>query len=163
VNSLSWGPRVVVPRAVDPGRTLFRIDLRDYQWDEKTWEAVLALNPYGVVPASEAARDASAWTGSPLPWGRGDWFVAAAARPPLYHDVRRLPRTEAELERLLRVDRAENVRQGRAARAGFNGSGVSRNNRLIERHESGSVVYWRSYDFAGNTGRRNLFAHPLGP
>ena len=50
-----------------------------------------------------------------------------------------------------------------AARAGFNSSGVSRNNRLIERHESGATVYWKSYDFAGNTGRQNLFALPLGP
>ncbi|MGE3807725.1 MAG: tetratricopeptide repeat protein, partial [Gemmataceae bacterium] len=40
---------------------------------------------------------------------------------------------------------------------------VSRNNRLIERHESGSVVYWKSYDFAENTGVQNLFARPLGP
>jgi len=89
--------------------------------------------------------------------------VAAAARPPLYHDVLQLPRTDVELEKLLRVDVAESLRQGRAVRAGFNGSGVSRNNRLIERHEAGSVVYWKSYDFAGNTGRRNLFAHPIGP
>src|SRR6185369_8997775 len=61
------------------------------------------------------------------------------------------------------VNVAENIRQERVVRAGFNGSGVSRNNRLLERHESGSTVYWRSYDFAANTGRQNLFAHPLGP
>src|SRR5205823_8754042 len=44
-----------------------------------------------------------------------------------------------------------------------NGSGVSRNNRLIERHKTGYGAYWKSYDFAGNSGRQNLFAHPLGP
>jgi tetratricopeptide (TPR) repeat protein len=33
----------------------------------------------------------------------------------------------------------------------------------VERHEAGATVYWRSYDFAGNTGQQNLFAHPLGP
>jgi tetratricopeptide (TPR) repeat protein len=98
-----------------------------------------------------------------LPWVRGDWFVAAASRPPLYHDVLQLPTTERELERLLRVDTTENIRQERVARAGFNGSGVSRNNRLIERHEAGGTVYWKSYDFSSNAGRHNLFAHPLGP
>src|SRR5262249_1806135 len=51
----------------------------------------------------------------------------------------------------------------RAARAGFNGSGVSRNNRLIERHESPHGGYWKSYDFADNLGRHNVFSHPLGP
>src|SRR5262249_36784614 len=74
-----------------------------------------------------------------------------------------LPATERELEKILRLDTLENVRLERVARAGFNGSGVSRNNRLIERHESGGVVYWKSYDFAGNVRRQNLFAHPLGP
>ncbi len=40
---------------------------------------------------------------------------------------------------------------------------MSRNNRLIERHESPYGSYWRSYDFASNSGQCNLFAHPLGP
>jgi tetratricopeptide (TPR) repeat protein len=102
-------------------------------------------------------------TGCAQPHVRGDWFVAAASRPPLYHDILRLPATEGELEKSLRVDVREDVRQEKVARAGFNGSGVSRNNRLIERHESGGVVYWKSYDFAANVGRQNLFAHPLGP
>jgi tetratricopeptide (TPR) repeat protein/mono/diheme cytochrome c family protein len=163
VNSLSRGPRVVVPKSIDPGASLFRIDLRDYQWNEKVWEAVLVQNPYVVVPATDAARWSAEATGSRLPFVRADWFVAAASRPPLYHDVLQLPATDAELEKDLRVELAEDIRQERVARAGFNGSGVSRNNRLIERHESGSVVYWKSYDFTSNTGRHNLFSHPLGP
>jgi tetratricopeptide (TPR) repeat protein len=163
VNSLSWGPKVVVPKPVDPERTIFRIDLRDYQWNEKVWEAVVAVNPYGVRLPGEEFDSICALTGCRLPHVRGDWFVAAASRPPLYHDVLQLPKTEHALEALLRVDTRENIRQERVARAGFNSSGVSRNNRLIERHEAGSVVYWKSYDFARNTGRQNLFAHPLGP
>ena len=53
----------------------------------------------------------------------------------------------------------------RSRRSGpaFNGSGVSQNNRLIERHKSPYGSYWKSYDFGGNTGRQNLFEHPLGP
>ncbi|MCP4381964.1 MAG: hypothetical protein GY798_11225, partial [Hyphomicrobiales bacterium] len=42
-------------------------------------------------------------------------------------------------------------------------SGVSRNNRLIERHTSPTGYFWTSYDFAGNRDRQNLFAFPLGP
>ena len=55
-NSLSWGPRVVVPKAIDRGASVFRIDLRDYQWSEKTWEAILAANPYGVDPRTDDAK-----------------------------------------------------------------------------------------------------------
>jgi tetratricopeptide (TPR) repeat protein len=163
VNALSWGGRIVVPRAIDPARTVFCIDLRDYQWDERTWEAVLAENPYGVAHPGADARACCEMTGCRQPCIRGDWFVAAAARPPLYHEILRLPASEAELERLLRMDTRAGVRQEKVARSGFNGSGVSRNNRLIERHEASGVVYWKSYDFAGNVGRQNLFAHPLGP
>lgn len=163
VNSLSWGPRVVVPKPVDLAATLFRIDLRDFQWNEAIWDAIVAANPYGVTADSVDARFCAEQMRTPTPAVRGDWFVAAASRPPLYHDVLKLPKTDKELEKLLRVEVEENIRQERIARAGFNGSGVSRNNRLIERHESGAVVYWKSYDFLANTGRQNLFAHPLGP
>jgi tetratricopeptide (TPR) repeat protein len=163
VNSLSWGKRVVAPQAVDPARTILRIDLRDYQWNEKVWEAIVARNPYGVLYKTDTAKALSDATRCALPYVRGDWFVAMASRPPLYHDILQLPRSESDLEKMLRVDTLENIRQERAARAGFNGSGVSRNNRLIERHESGATVYWKSYDFGGNTGRQNLFAQPLGP
>ena len=102
-------------------------------------------------------------SGCDLPHVRGDWFVAAAARPPLYHDILQLPQTEQELETLLHVDVQENIRSGQVARAGFNGSAVSRNNRMIERHESSYGYYWKSYDFAKNIDRQNLFSHPLGP
>src|SRR5205085_12200505 len=132
-----------------------------YQWNEKTWQALLSRNPYGVRYEHASATRISDVTKCETPYVRGDWFVAVASRTPLYHDLLNLPMSERELEKLLRIDPLENIRQERVARAGFNSSGVSRNNRLIERHESGGVVYWRSYDFGRNTGKQNLFAHPL--
>ena len=61
-------------------------------------------------------------------------------------------------------------------RVGFNGSGISRFNRILERHDSAQGMYWRTYDFdeppanlteRGNGNllpdRRNIFAFPLGP
>lgn len=85
INSLSWGRRVKPPRAVDPQQTLFAIDLRDYKWNERIWDAILAANPYGVKHDSPSAKYTYKVTGSELPVVRGDWFVAAASRPPLYH------------------------------------------------------------------------------
>jgi tetratricopeptide (TPR) repeat protein len=163
VNSLSWGKGIVVPQAVDAERTILRIDFRDYQWNEQVWEAIAARNPYGVLFGTETAKACAGATRCRLPYVRGDWFVAVASRPPLYHHILQLPGSESDLEKMLRVDVLENIHQERIARAGFNSSGVSRNNRLIERHVSGAAVYWKSYDFAGNTDKQNLFAHPLGP
>jgi mono/diheme cytochrome c family protein len=163
VNSLSWGKDIVVPKPIDELKTIYRIDLRDYQWNPKVWDLVIDANPYGVTYQTEMARFCYTATGCRLPYVRGDWFVYAAARPPLYHDILQLPRTDRDLERMLHLDVDQNIRQQQVIRAGFNGSGVSRNNRMIERHVSPFGAYWKSYDFASNTGRQNLFAHPLGP
>src|SRR5262249_9411092 len=126
-------------------------------------EKILAAYPYGLSLATPAARRCAAATDCKLPYVRADWFVSAASRPPLYHEVLQLPERDRDLEKLLQIDVNENIRQERVARAGFNGSGLSRNNRLIERHESAHGAYWKSYDFAGSVGKQNLFESPLGP
>jgi tetratricopeptide (TPR) repeat protein len=163
VNSLSWTSDIAVPQAIDPARTIFRIDLRRYRWSADTWKEILDLYPYGVVYPTKRARAVAAATDCEMSYVRADWFVFAAARPPLYHSILHLPRTDRELEQELKVDVMADIEQDRIARAGFNGSGVSRNNRLIERHATAFGAYWKSYDFAGNAGRQNLFTHPLGP
>ena len=52
-------------------------------------------------------------------------------------------------------------RDDRVWRAGFNDSGVSNHNRVVERHASRYGAYWKSYDFAGSKNERNIFTHPL--
>jgi mono/diheme cytochrome c family protein len=163
VNSLSWSREVVPPRPVDPAATVLRIDIRDYSWSDRTWRRILAAYPHGVLTDSADGRALVGAAGGQLSHVRADWFVATAARPPLYHEALGLPASERALEEQLHIDVRQNVRQERVARAGFNGSGISRNSRLIERHDSPHGSYWRSYDFADTRGRRNLFAHPLGP
>ena len=86
------------------------------------------------------------------PFIRADWFIATASLPPLYHDILDLPKTDRELETQLEVNVAENLKNApsvRVWRAGFNNSGVSVNNRIVERHKSRYGAYWKSYDFAG--------------
>jgi tetratricopeptide (TPR) repeat protein/mono/diheme cytochrome c family protein len=163
INSLSWETAIAKPQAIDPARTIFRIDLRDYRWSRRTWQRLLDEYPYGVLLSSAEFRAVQATTECELPYVRADWFVHAASRPPLYHALLRLPETEAELLALLKIDGDGDIQAQRVVRAGFNSSGVSRNNRLIERHATAFGAYWKSYDFAGNAGRKNLFAHPLGP
>lgn len=176
VNSLSWGSKIVAPVAADAHRTVLRIDLRWFVWDATTWNRVLQEYPYGVLDDSVAARAVAVGTAAKQPLVRADWFVATASRAPLYYDVLQLPSSLAELEKLIRVDAAENIRQERVARVGFNGSGVSRFNRVLERHDSAQGMYWRTYDFDAPPAnladrasggllpdRRNIFAFPLGP
>jgi WD40 repeat protein/mono/diheme cytochrome c family protein len=163
VNSLSWHPRVTRPQPVDAARTLFRIDLRHYKWSARQWDRLAAVYPYRLAEGSPAAKACAELAGTAQPHLRGDWFVATASRPPFYHDFLQLPATDRGLERLLQVDVAADLLDDSAVRAGFNGSGVAKNNRVIERHDGPHGAYWRSYDFSDNTGRQNVFERPLGP
>ena len=74
-----------------------------------------------------------------------------------------MPNTAPELEARLSVHVAENFLRDKLARAGFNKSGVSNQNRLIERHESNYGGYWKSYDFKREDGQSRLAGFPLGP
>src|SRR5262249_2154531 len=174
LNSLSWHPRVTAPRAIDDHSIVLRIDLRHYLWDASTWDRLISEYPYGLTADTAAARACSVHCLTRLPVVRVDWFLATACRPPLYQDLLQLPTNAAELERLLRVDVGQDIKQERVARAGFNGSGVARNNRILERHDSMLGAYWRTYDFDAVPqnlterdvllpDRRNIFAYPLGP
>src|SRR5207253_10806815 len=49
INSLSWKPRIVLPKALDAAQTVFVIDLRDLDWDRNDlWTEVMKAYPYGL-------------------------------------------------------------------------------------------------------------------
>ena len=166
VNSLSWGAEVIKPTPIDREETIFYIDLRHYEWDIKSdkWYKIEQAYPYGVQLKSSTYTTLCQETDCELPFVRADWFIATASLPPLYHEILDLPKTDTELETQLEVNVAENLKNApgvRVWRAGFNESGVSVNNRVVERHKSRYGAYWKSYDFAGNVGTQNIFTHPL--
>ena len=166
VNSLSWGAEVIKPTPIDREETIFYIDLRHYEWDIKSdkWYKIEQAYPYGVQLKFSTWTTLCEETKCELPFVRADWFIATASLPPLYHEILGLPETDKELETQLEVNVAENLKNApgvRVWRAGFNESGVSVNNRIVERHRSRYGAYWKSYDFAGNVGTQNIFTHPL--
>ena len=172
VNSLSWGLDVINPIPIDPQATIFYIDLRHYEWDvNDAWSKIEEEYPYHIAfdaPAHLALRNQlgrlQTQMKTDVPSVHIDWFIATASTPPLYHDLLSLPLTDRELETRLEVDVARNLINApgvRVSRAGFNNSGVSTNNRVVERHTSRYGAYWKSYDFAGSVGTQNIFTHPL--
>ena len=172
VNSLSWGSTVTNPEPIDPQETIFYIDLRRYEWDRNNaWTQIETAYPYYIsfdAPTQTALKQQlgrlQIETNSNIPSVHVDWFVAQGSLPPLYHDLLSLPLTDRALETRLGVDVARNISSApgvRVWRAGFNNSGVSNNNRVVERHASQHGAYWKSYDFAGSVGMQNIFNHPL--
>ena len=172
VNSLSWGIEVINPQPIDPQQTIFYIDLRHYEWDVNDgWTQIEGVYPYHIAfdaPTETALREQlgrlQTEMSCDVPSIYIDWFLATASLPPLYHDLLSLPLTDRELETRLEVDVVRNLLNApgiRVRRAGFNDSGVSNNNRVVERHTSRYGAYWKSYDFAGSVGTQNIFTHPL--
>jgi len=198
INSLSNEKEIVIPREVGTGGVLYAIDLRDLDWDDHPmWNLVMKAYPHGIsledsddFKTATMARQVKRWTGVDIPAVRADWFIVNAARPPLYHGLLyqtllNLPgdslagagkprpahvMNARDLEAYLRVNVNENFRRDRLARAGYSKSGVSEQNRTIERHKTAFGAYWKSYDFKkrdpnvkGRAPRDRLLLFPLGP
>ena len=173
VNSLSWGFQVINPTPIDLQETIFYIDLRHYEWDirNEAWTQIEREYPYSINfdPETQAGlheklTNLRTEMDCEVPFVHADWFLANASLPPLYHDILDLPETDRELEQQLEVNVTRNIDTApgvRVWRAGFNDSGVSNNNRVVERHTSRYGAYWKSYDFAGSVGQQNIFTHPL--
>ena len=170
VNSLSWGSGITNPHPIDPQATIYYIDLRHFEWDVNDgWTKIEAEYPYHIAFDTQTAlrnqlERLQTQMKTDIPSVHIDWFIATASTPPLYHDLLSLPLTDRDLETRLEVDVARNLVNApgvRVWRAGFNNSGVSTNNRVVERHTSRYGAYWKSYDFAGSVGTQNILTHPL--
>ena len=172
VNSLSWGFEIHNPVPIDTDETIFYIDLRHYKWDEnEAWTQLEQIYPYNIAFNEETQADLlekltnlQAEMKCEVPFMHIDWFLGTASLPPLYHDILDLPETDRELEKDLDVNVARNIESApgvHVRRAGFKESGVSNNNRVVERHTSRYGAYWKSYDFAGNIGTQDILTHPL--
>ncbi len=165
LNSLSHSSDVVRVETIDKEGTIVRFNLKDLGWQPTDWDKILAVYPYAARPDDPAFDLVSQQTLTPLPYIRGDFFAFAASRPPLYYSLLNLPDTFQALQQKLGVNVDQDIASFNVKRAGFQNSGVSRNNRMIERHQISTGYLWNSYDFAGdkNDERQNFFEFPLGP
>lgn len=188
INHASWQKEFEKPTPLDANAdrpaTVFRIDTRKLGWHEEAfatrmpdrrtltlWDLVLLEYPYGMLPAQTSAPSFSRTVSDylvhadavrPIVCVRGDWLTTAVTRSPLYEDLLRLPFNLKVLEQRLGVDSSTNVEEGLARRAGVTVSGVSRNNRVVERHPPrGYSYYWKSFDFKSSKGLENMFRDPI--
>ncbi len=163
LNSLSTNSDVVTPVAIDADKTILRFNIEDLNWTPQLWETIVGEYPYAVKPLVSSYDYVSQATHTAIPVIRADWFAFTAARPKLYNTILGLPPTFQELQKLIGVDVTRDIEDYTAKRAGFQKSGVSAQNRLIERHPIATGYLWTSYDFGSNSGKQSLFQNPLGP
>lgn len=169
INALSEGTQIITPRAIDPYQTVYRIDLRDLEWDASgtradKWEVLVNGDPYAIEFVDDASTVVKQLSRTRVPMQSGNWLVYGGMQPPLYNALVDIPATLNDLQRQLGTNIAQDIAREDVWRSGFSNSGIAQLNRVIERHEipaGGSRVMWVSYDFAGNGGKENIFANPL--
>ncbi len=163
LNSLTYQPDPIMYEKFGPGDTILRVNLDDMGWDDDKWDLLQSNNPFLIRYDSPTARFIEKQTETKSPIIRADVFAFIAPRPKLYLKLLDLPDTFGELQKFLGIDINEEIENNRVARAGFQHSGVSQNNRMIERFSTKFGAFWNSYDFAGNKGNQSLLLHPMGP
>jgi serine/threonine-protein kinase len=176
INSLSRSPALVKPVAIDAKKLIYRVKLNELGIPVQVFEGVMNdfypftkqfVNNVADNAAQRVAQDDAALRaaiGSPNYVLRADWFIATATLPLPYERLLQLGADQAELDAQLGVDITGNVAANRVLRSGFKNSGVSTQNRVIERHsQNNGLSYWISYDFARLDQIENIFANPIGP
>ncbi len=182
VNHMTWSANLVAPVAIERTNTIYRIDLRQLGWNHLVYGAnaksdysktnlfdlALLEYPYGIIyDRSLAYKSLLAeyfpYTHQvrPIAYVRSDWFCSVAAQPPLYHDFLRLPEKLEYLEYGLGVRSQYDLDNYKAVRAGMGVSGVSRNNRVVERHSQKYGTYWKSFDFKTSSAQENMYKDPI--
>ncbi|MGY3439202.1 MULTISPECIES: c-type cytochrome [unclassified Marinovum] len=190
INSLSNGPRIVTVTPVpNTEGAVVRIDLRDYDWSfddwltlstgvftqeaadadfgRDAWEDLAVVYPYGIDPQYDPLlQTVSDATGAYVPIMRADWVSRFASQSPYYDVLLNLTGDIRDMEERLGIDVDREIEGLRMIRAGMlpGSSGVSDHNRMLERFDlPRGGYYWKSYDFAGDSGEQSLELHPDGP
>jgi serine/threonine-protein kinase len=177
MNMLSIDASIEIPVPVNNDETLYRIDLRDYQWDRAidvegiafadVWEAIAANNLYAVEFVGDDADDAKADAATAFPVMFADQMMDVAIIGNLYYaiidvDVN-LPLADFIANELL-IDLDANLADEESIRAGTTKSRISRQDRLVQRDdlEDRSGVLWQSFDFLADDANQSIFEDPFG-
>jgi serine/threonine-protein kinase len=179
LNMLSIDPTITEPEPIDQDETIYRIDLRDYQWDraisvngvafDDVWEAIADANPYAVEFEGDDADDTKDDTQTAFPIQFADQMMDVAVIGNLYYaivdvDVNDTLGNFVLNDLLVNVDQNILDEEDGTIRAGTTRSRISRQDRVVERHDLGvrAGALWQSFDFEDVGNNENIFEDPFG-
>ncbi len=185
INSVSTEPNIGNPYPIDAAETIYRIDIRDYNWDRDidleddgvvdfadAWLAIVdASGQYAIEYAGDQADDLVADSQTAVPFLPVNAFIQFSEINDLYYALigARFNLFEFEREVLL-IDTVEEIADNNLLRAGFSNSGVSKQERVLNRFDQGTAggyAYWISFDFdngdaVNSQGNESIYQDPLG-
>jgi mono/diheme cytochrome c family protein len=177
MNMLSVRAAVGKVQPIDPDQTIYRIDLRDFDWDRAVtvenqnfadvWEAIAANNPYAVEFVGDDADDAKADALTAFPVMFADSMLDVATIGNLYYGILGIDINQPLadfISNTLGIDVQQDIIDDDAIRAGTTKSRISRQDRLVERHDIQvrNGAFWQSFDFEANNANQSIFQDPFG-
>jgi len=176
VNMLSLSSAATAPLAIDPERTIYRLDERNYRWNRSItvngqtfadlWEAAIAANPFAVEFTGTSADSAKAAAGTTVPVMFADSFLDTTATGDLYYasiGVTAGGSIDTFIATELGIDVASDLANGTQIRAGTTKSRVLRQDVLVQgdARGAGQGRLWQSFSVDPNLSA-GIFAAPLG-
>ena len=177
INSVSTDTVVHQPQAIDQDELIYRIDIRDFDWDREIdledndvtdpanvdfrdgWEAIIgneSTAAYAVEYTGPQADDLKADANTLVPFLPVNVFIQATQFGDLYYTLIGGKNNLFDFERdVLGIDTIAEIAEDNLMRAGFENSGVSKQERVLNRFDSNlgpGTSYWISFDFDGGNG-----------
>jgi serine/threonine-protein kinase len=170
INSVSTDTNVHEPEAIDDAKLIYRIDIRDYGWDrpidledddvvdfDDAWLAILdGVGNYAIEFQGDEADDLKADAQVNVPFLPVNAFIQFTEQNDLYYALINARNNLFDFEReVLLIDTVAEIDDNNLMRAGFSNSGVSKQDRVLNRFDSGiqsGYSYWISFDFDGGNG-----------
>lgn len=172
VNMLSTRATIGQPVAIDDDKLTYRINIRDYDWDRDIngsrdgWEAIIAESPYAIPFVGNQADNIREDTETDVPVMYADALLDVAALGDVYYGLIGVDTNQRLADFVandLAIDVQNDLEDGEAVRAGTTRSAISREDRVVERHELGrrAGAYWQSFDFASDQANQSIFTEPF--
>jgi hypothetical protein len=172
---LSRDSSITAPSAIDDLKLIYRIDLRDYGWDDEVevagqvfndaWEAIIDASPYAIPFFGDEADDIREQAETDVAIMSADALLDVAVIGDTYYGLIGVDSNGSldDVINNLGIDIQENIDDGEVIRAGTTRSAISREDRVIERHEIGvrQGAYWQSFDVEAGGGD-SIFTDPFG-
>jgi hypothetical protein len=170
INSVSTEAQLGIPEPIDANKTIYRIDIRDYNWDREidleddgivdfddAWLAIVdGVGPYAVEFAGDQADDLVQDSQTAVPFLPVNAFIQFTEIDDLYYALIGARQNLFVFEReVLGIDTVVEIADDNLLRGGFSNSGVSKQERVLNRFDqntAGGYSYWLSFDFDGGGG-----------
>jgi mono/diheme cytochrome c family protein len=177
LNMLSVRAVVGSATPIDSDQLVYRVDLRDFDWDRPVtvagqnfadvWEAIAANNQYAVEFQGDDADDAKADAQTAFPFMMADQMMDVAMIGNLYYGILDIDINQKLgdfIKNNLGIDVQQDILDDQAIRAGTTKSRISRQDRLVERHDIQvrNGAFWQSFDFEADVGNQSIFQDPFG-